>query len=100
MNPFISPDEYGEKDICKYKTAYKLSNKSWKAFRANAKKWSAIDVHLDDERHTYTNVYSKVVNSENSFGVIHDVCRIHFWTLIVRYEKKYGFETASEEEGK
>ena len=109
VKPFISADKYGEKAIClicekdifKNDTAYQLSNISWKAFTGNAKKWSEIDFPLDDERHTYANVYSKVVNNQNPFGVIHDGCRITFGTLINRYQKKYGFATTSnEDEGK
>ena len=83
VKPFISTDKYSEKAIClicekdifQNDTAYQLSNNSWKVFTDNAKKWSEIDIPLDDERHIYANVYSKIVNCENPFGVIHDGCR-------------------------
>ena len=104
--PFINPDICGEKVSCllcedvilKYEISYKLSNTSWKAFKNNAEKWAAINVPLDDERYAFTNVYSKVVNSESPFGVVHDGCRIQFGTRIDRYQEKYGTVTAAEGE--
>ena len=67
-----------------------LTVNNWTTFKINAEKWAKIATLLNDEKHTYTDVYSKITNSEIPFGIVHKTCRIIFGTKFKRDKDKYG----------
>ena len=98
--PFISPNIYFgispihclicDKVISKNDKSAELTAKNWLTFKANAERWSKINIPLEDENHTFTDVHSKIANSQSAFGVIHDGCSVVFGANIKRNEQKYG----------
>ena len=88
--PFISPNIFtGNRSInCLICTKVKI----------NAVRWSNIKIPDEEEKKAYTHIYSKIVEIDTAFGIIHDKCRISFGATINRVEKKYGLRTEVEKD--
>ena len=94
--PMFTPAGYKNKElwlICakefkKSDVGNSLTASGWTKFKENARKWSKINIPLNEPFHIFTEVSSKVCDHDEAFGKVHKSC--NFENKSDRFREKYG----------
>ncbi len=80
------------KAITKGQKSKNIGEKSFESFEAVAKEWSEINIPIQDEKHRFTEVYKRILDSSigTRCSYVHAACKIVFLCNKERYLKKYG----------
>ena len=96
--PMFTPARYKNKELClicakEFKKSHvgnSLTASGWTKFKENARKWSNINIPLNEPFHIFTEVSSKVCDHDEPFGKVHKSCRVNFENKSDRFREKYG----------